>query len=77
MKKATLQLETLTCPSCAMKIEKAVGGLPGVRKDSLSVLFNASKVRVGFDENRLSAKDIEQSITALGYEVKKTQVKDA
>ena len=77
MKKATLQLETLTCPSCAIKIEKAVGGLPGVNKDSLSVLFNASKVKVDFDESKLSAADIEKSITTLGYEVKKTQVKDA
>ena len=77
MKKATLQLDTLTCPSCAIKIEKAVGSLPGVKKDSLSVLFNASKVKVDFDESALTIEAIEKSITALGYDVKKTQVKDA
>ncbi len=76
MKKATLQLETLTCPSCATKIEKAVGSLPGVNKDSLSVLFNASKVKVDFDESKLTVEDIQKSITTLGYEVLKTQVKD-
>ena len=76
MKKATLQLETLTCPSCVLKIEKAVKSLDGVMADSLSVLFNASKVRVDFDEGKLSLEDIEKSITTMGYEVKKAQVKD-
>lgn len=76
MKKATLQLETLTCPSCVLKIEKAVKGLDGVKEDSLSVLFNASKVKVDFDEGKLSLEDIEKSITGMGYEVKKAQVKD-
>ena len=35
MKKATLQLETLTCPSCAQKIENAVKSLNGVEKKAL------------------------------------------
>ena len=34
MKKATLQLETLTCPSCALKIENAVKSVNGVEKES-------------------------------------------
>ncbi|NLE69080.1 MAG: heavy-metal-associated domain-containing protein [Clostridiales bacterium] len=75
MKKATLQLDTLTCPSCVMKIENAVKGLDGVDKDSVNVLFNASKVKVDFDDTRLSAGDIEKSITTLGYDVKKVQVR--
>jgi copper chaperone CopZ len=53
-----------------------VGSLPGVNKDSLSVLFNASKVKVDFDESKLTVEDIQKSITTLGYEVLKTQVKD-
>lgn len=77
MKKATLQLETLTCPSCMQKIEGALKGLNGVNKDTLKVSFNTSKVRVDFDDNKLSIDQIQQSITQLGYEVKKTQVKDA
>lgn len=75
MKKATLQLDTLTCPSCVMKIENAVKGLDGVDKDSVNVLFNASKVKVAYDDARLSAEDIEKSITTLGYDVKKVQVR--
>jgi copper chaperone len=58
------------------KIEKAVISLDGVKMDSLSVLFNASKIRVDFDEGKLSLEDIQKSITSLGYEVKKAQVKE-
>lgn len=75
MKKATIQLETLTCPSCVLKIEGATKALDGVVKDSVMVLFNSSKVKLEFDENKLSIEDIEKAITAQGYEVKKTQVK--
>lgn len=77
MKKATLQLETLTCPSCMTKIEAALKGLEGVNKDTLSVSFNTSKAKVDFDENRLSLEAIIRRITELGYEVKKAQAKDA
>lgn len=75
MQKATIQLETLTCPSCMQKIENAVKSLDGVDKESLSVLFNSSKVKVNFDDEKISIKDVENAIDKLGYEVKKSQVK--
>jgi len=75
MQKATLQLETLTCPSCMQKIEGAVKSLDGVDKESLNILFNASKVKLNFDDEKLSIEEIENAITKLGYEVKKSQVK--
>lgn len=76
MKKATIQLETLTCPSCLQKIENGVKSLDGVNKESLKVLFNSSKVRVEFDDEIVSMTDIEKAIDKLGYEVLKSQVKD-
>lgn len=76
MKKATIQLETLTCPSCLQKIENGVKSLDGVNKESLKVLFNSSKVRVEFDDEKVSMTDIEKAIDKLGYEVLKSQVKD-
>ncbi len=76
MKKATIQLETLTCPSCLQKIENGVKSLDGVNKESLNVLFNSSKVRVEFDDEKVSMTDIEKAIDKLGYEVLKSQVKD-
>jgi len=75
MKKATIQLETLTCPSCMQKIENAVKSLDGVERDTLSVSFNSSKVKLDFDDEKISIKDIENAINRLGYEVKKSQVK--
>lgn len=76
MQKATIQLETLTCPSCMQKIENGVKSWDGVSKESLKVLFNSSKVRVEFDDEKVSIKDIEHVIDKLGYEVLKSQVKN-
>jgi len=67
MKKATLQLETLTCPSCLAKIDGALKRLDGVEK--AKVLFNSSKVKAKYDESLLSAQDIADTIENLGYKV--------
>ncbi|HZK17584.1 MAG: cation transporter [Candidatus Omnitrophota bacterium] len=75
MQKATIQLETLTCPSCVMKIENATKSLEGVDKDSVKVLFNSSKLKFDFDEEKVEIEDVENAIKRLGYEVKKSQVK--
>jgi copper chaperone CopZ len=75
MKAATIQLETLTCPSCMQKIEGAVKKLDGIDMDSLKVLFNSSKVKVSFDEDKLAIDQIESAITNMGYEVLKSNVK--
>lgn len=75
MQKATIQLETLTCPSCVQKIENATKSLNGVEKESVKVLFNSSKVKFDFDAEKISVENVENAITALGYEVKKSQVK--
>lgn len=76
MKKATIQLETLACPSCVQKIEQATKSLAGVEKESVKVLFNSSKVKFDFDAEKTSIEDVERAITALGYVVIKSQVKD-
>ncbi|MGC6552235.1 heavy-metal-associated domain-containing protein [Streptococcus sp. VTCC 12905] len=75
MQKATIQLETLTCPSCMQKIENGVKSLDGVNKNNIKVLFNSSKVKVEYDDEKVSIKDIENAIDKLGYEVIKSQVK--
>ncbi|HHX06804.1 MAG TPA: heavy-metal-associated domain-containing protein [Erysipelothrix sp.] len=75
MKQATIQLETLTCPSCLQKIEKAVNRLDGVDSDTLKVLFNSSKVKFDFDEEKIKIEQVEQAIDQLGYQVLKTRVR--
>lgn len=76
MKKATIQLETLSCPSCLLKIEKAVKALEGVQKESVLVLFHASKVKLLFDDQFLHIQTIEQAIRTIGYDVKNSKLSD-
>ena len=75
MQKATIQLETLACPSCMQKIQNSVKALEGVDKESLTASFNSSKVKVNYDDEKTSIKDIENAINKLGYEVIKSQTK--
>ncbi|HLR65521.1 MAG TPA: heavy-metal-associated domain-containing protein [Virgibacillus sp.] len=77
MQKATIELETLSCPSCLQKIDNAVKGLNGVEKDSVKVMFNASKVKVNFDSEAVAIGNIEKAIEDLGYPVIKSKVKAA
>lgn len=61
------QLDTLYCPSCAMKIEGAVKKVKGVQE--VQVLFNASKVKVTYDESLKDGIEIRKTIEGLGFEV--------
>lgn len=75
MKSATIQLETLVCPSCSQKIEGLLKGFDGIVKDTTSVSFNNSKVKFEFDEEKLSIEDVEKAINKLGFDVIKSKVK--
>jgi len=75
MKTATIQLEALVCPSCVQKIEKAVKSFGGVEEDSVKIMFNSSKVKFDFNDEKLTLEEVEKAITGLGYEVVKSQAK--
>ena len=75
MKSATIQLDTLTCPSCTLKIEGALKNLEGIAADTATVSFNSSKVKRDFDEDKLSIEDIETALDKLGFDVIKSKVK--
>ena len=77
MKTATIQLETLSCPSCIQKIEGAMKTLEGVDQKTVKVMFNASKLKVSFDQEKVSIEDIEKSISRMGYGVEKSKVVSA
>lgn len=77
MQKATINLETLSCPSCIQKIENALKGLDGVEKESVEVLFNSSRVRTNFDPESVTIETIEKKIEDLGYPVIRSRVKSA
>ena len=67
MKKVTLQLEELGCPSCVKKIETALKKQDGINE--VNILFNSSKAKVEFDEAKIDSDKITKVVTDLGYEV--------
>lgn len=74
MKKAVMQLETLTCPSCIKKIEGALSKVSGV--ESAKILFNASKAKLDFDDSKVSAEQLKETVEKLGYEVHSLTTRD-
>lgn len=69
MKSATLQLETLTCPSCLLKVESALKSVDGVKEDSVKVMFNASKAKFEYDETKTDLETAKKAVEKVGYEV--------
>jgi len=67
VKKVTLQLEELGCPSCVKKIETALKKQEGISE--VNILFNSSKAKVEFDEAKIDSDKITKLVTDLGYEV--------
>lgn len=64
---AKFETEPFTCPSCVNKIESVVNKKAGV--ESAQVMFNSNRVKVAFDESKVTAEEIAESITKLGYPV--------
>lgn len=67
----TLQLEQLTCPSCMKKITDTVNDLKGVERTN--ILFDSSKARVSYIEEKISERDIISKIEEIGYSAQKIQ----
>lgn len=65
MKNIIIQLETLSCPSCAAKIEGAFKRTKGVEKSE--VLFNSSRVRLSFDPTIIEIDGVKKVLTTLGF----------
>lgn len=67
IKTVKFQLETLTCPSCITKIEGVLNKEVGV--DNAKVLFNSSKVKIQYDEEKVSSERLAELIEKVGYPV--------
>lgn len=63
--KKTFKIEELDCPNCAAKLEKAISGIEGVRKASVS--FIAGKMIIEADE-----ADLDGIIAKIPSVAKKT-----
>ncbi|MDD2289133.1 MAG: heavy metal-associated domain-containing protein [Bacteroidales bacterium] len=69
METIKIQLETLTCPSCINKIETVLNKEAGV--ESAKVMFNSSKVKIEYDQDKTSPEKLSGIIEKLGFKVLK------
>ncbi|MGM0431647.1 MAG: heavy-metal-associated domain-containing protein [Spirochaetota bacterium] len=67
MRDITLQLETLSCPTCAAKINGVLKKTKGVKE--VEVLFNTSRVKLSYDQAVNDERGISSVIESLGYGV--------
>ena len=61
------QLETLSCPSCMAKIQGMLKKTDGILESE--VLFNSSRVKVSYDEAKITSDAIKDRIGRLGFAV--------
>lgn len=67
MKKETVLLANLNCPSCAADLQKALAKLDGVKR--AYVAFGTGSVELEYDDNVVKSGDIERTIESFGVTV--------
>lgn len=60
-----LNVEGMTCASCAQSVEKAIKKLPGVTESNVNLA--TEKVKVVYDEGVVSVQDIQEAVEDAGY----------
>lgn len=61
-----LRIGGMHCSACAVRIEKAVGRLPGVKQAAVS--YASRSAWIVYEPSRLSVSDIGSAITRLGFQ---------
>jgi uncharacterized protein len=69
--KKTFQIKGMHCNSCAMNIENELKE----KVNSIKVSYSKEKAEIDFDENKISEKEIKESIKKLGYDIEEIQNK--
>lgn len=67
----TLPISGLDCPDCALKVEKAIQKIPGVK--AATVNFTASNLYIEYDPEVSSREKIFTKVEDFGYEVGATE----
>lgn len=67
MKQASYPIQGMTCASCALTVEKAVGKLVGIEEASVNLA--TEKLSVSYDEKLLGLEDIRQAVEKAGYQL--------
>ncbi|MGA2764749.1 MAG: heavy metal translocating P-type ATPase [Spirochaetia bacterium] len=73
-KRVVIPVEGMTCASCVMHVEKAVGKLGGVA--SVSVNLATEKADVTYDSTRVRLSDIKKAISDAGYTPREVDASD-
>lgn len=67
MKKMTLPVQGMTCATCALTVEKAVGKLAGVAEASVNLA--TEKLTVNYDDSQVGLSDLQATVHKAGYEL--------
>ena len=65
MKKEKFMVTGMTCSACSARVEKAVSSLEGVEQAAVNLLSNS--MTVSYDEQKLTAQQIQQAVEKAGY----------
>jgi copper chaperone CopZ len=63
MRKATLDIEGMSCGHCLHAVQQALSAVPGVRIDTLRI----GRAEVSYDENATGPKQLEAAVAEAGY----------
>lgn len=72
MANKVLQIEGMTCASCAKAVERATKKLDGVVEANVNLA--TEKLSISFDEERLKVEDIQAAVEKAGYKALSTTV---
>ena len=61
----TLNIEGMTCASCAQTVEKATKKLQGVTESNVNLA--TEKLNINFDDSAVSIQDIQAAVDKAGY----------
>jgi Cu+-exporting ATPase len=61
----TLQVSGMTCAACAIRIEKGLGKVDGVKEANVNLALERASVQ--FDPEKVTISDLEKKIEKLGY----------
>lgn len=63
----SLPIEGMTCASCVVRVEKALGKVPGVQKASVNLA--TERANVVFDQSQVSLAQLNAAVAKAGYKV--------
>lgn len=64
---ATLQVQNVSCVTCAPFVKKVLSGMPGVNKVAVVERGGTATATVNFDDSKVTPEALAQATTNAGY----------